>query len=731
MVSEQFREVEDGQSVSFTFRGEEYSAVVGTTAFGHFDTMTQAADKTPSEPFCGRSFDTPVALVPAGTHTCPSDRRFLPIMLHRAITILGEAMGVSPNAPEDISKVNPARICEESILRGSFYFGTLSVLVGVEGILTVDGLTLDNFRVNDRRTTGKGIGIRVKNCIILGSHHNNSINTNPLSDSESTRTVEVSDCRSEGFDSMDGAGRLINVCATDLTIERVYYANTKEFFGLTDYSREESNAPAGAPSSITVRDCVLSNCSGLRALNILLPEQAKDVSVTVEGCVFRDWAEKNVPAIHVNLPNESCTLSMRNTTFISSQNAPVALLISGSLSAPITLENITTDGVKELLVYQPPRRTQAPASIGEVVWDASLLDDPHTAVSGEEADAALNELSAMYSGRFACHGDMHTHTNSGGTSDGDTPLGEFVKQLRALGLDFAAIVDHRQIRHCLLPEWDDTMLICGTEPGTVLVDPSRPMRSCKMDYCMLFQHPSDYFRVMEAFPEYNYTGGPDGHNISPRFTPERLSQVSRFIYSLGGLMVHAHPKQLMASDEPMDYYFGEYMPLETILGHPNSFDTVQNLRVWEALLKLGKRVHTHGDSDTHAEAKNCALTTLYARERKGAEFLRQVRDGDCSAGSVGIQMSICGTRMGSSLPYRDGLILAVRVGDYYRPNMPDDTVYCLKVYTEKGLAYASEFDGKAPQTLTIPVQNRMYYRVEITNESDGTIVAISNPIWLD
>ena len=44
---------------------------------------------------------------------------------------------------------------------------------------------------------------------------------------------------------------------------------------------------------------------------------------------------------------------------------------------------------------------------------------------------------------------------------------------------------------------------------------------------------------------------------------------------------------------------------------------------------------------------------------------------------------------------------------------------------------ASEFDGKQPQALSIPVKDRKYYRVEVTNESDGSIVSVSNPIWLD
>ncbi len=729
-VDIRFLETEE-KEVTVRFRGVDYAATVGVNAFGLFDQMAQAADTVPTEPFCGRTFDAPVAIVPAGQHECPNARAYLPIKLARGITILGEAMGISPNDPQDITRLNPQRSMEESVLLGSLYYGTLALLDGAQGKLTLDGLTLDGYRVSDRRTGGKELGIDVRNCIIGGAHHTNVVDAVPLTDPDSTRTVTVCDCRCDGFDSMDGRGRFINTCATQLSVERLYYANTKEFFGLTDYGRESVNAPHNTPSAITLRNCVFFNCEGPRGLNVLLPADAKDVSVAVESCIFREFGDKDTPALYVNLPNNSCSLTVRNTLFASKPGAKLAILLDADKTAPISLEQVTLDGTQQLLEYKSPRRTQAPAQIGEVVWGEDQLDDPHTPCSDEEAaEEALRQLESLYSGRKAMHGDMHTHTDSGGTSDGKTPLAEFVKQLKALGLDFAAIVDHKQIRHCLLPEWDD-MLICGTEPGCNLNDPDRPPRSRKMDYCMLFQHPSDYFRVMEAFPEFKFTGGPDGHNGYPGHTPERMAELSRFIYSLGGLMVHAHPKQLMASDDPMHYYFGEYMPLETILGHANSYNTVQNRNLWESLLKLGKRVHTHGDSDTHREAKNCALTTVYAREKKGAAVLREIREGDCAAGSIGVKMAICGARMGSSLPYREGLTLAIKLDDYYTPTMLEDTVYCLKVYTDRGLAYASEFDGKQPQALTLPVLDRKYYRVEVTNESDGHFVSISNPIWLD
>lgn len=730
-VDARFLDMDDGQAVTVPFRGVTYAATVGVNAFGLFDRMSQLADTIPVQPFCGRTFDTPVAIVPAGVHKCPSKREYLPIRLSRGIAILGEAVGITPNDPTDITKPNPQRSMEESVLLGSLYWGTLAMLADAQGKLLLDGLTLDGYRVNDRRTQGNGLCIEIQNCIFAGSHRSNLVNANPLSDCASSRTLCVRDCRCDGFDSLDGQGRFMNVCATDVTVERLYYANTKEFFGFTDYGCESMNTAPGAPASFTVRDCIFEHCGSLRGLNFALPTGAKDVSITVDGCIFRDFTFGETPAICAALPNNSCSLAVRGTTFSATQSTDLAILADGPESACITLENNTLDGVSAQLGYKPPRRTYAPEYVGEVVWDVSRLDDHHVCCTDEKAaQAAQRKLKAMYAGRKAMHGDMHTHTDSGGTSDGKTPLAEFVTQLKALNLDFAAVVDHKQILHCLLPEWDD-MLICGTEPGTTLDDPDRPMRSRKMDYCMLFQQPSDYFRVMESFPEFEFSGGPEGHHIYPNFTPERLAELSRFIYELGGLMVHAHPKQLMASDDPLDYYFGDCMPLETILGHANSFDTVQNRNLWESLLKLGKRVHTHGDSDTHAQAKNCALTTVYAREKTGASVLREVRKGDCAAGSIGIQMAIDDTPMGGSLPYREGLFLAVRLDDYYAPTMLEDTVYCLKVYTDQGLAYASEFSGRQPQTLTLPVQERKYYRVEVTNESDGHFVSISNPIWLD
>ena len=81
--------------------------------------------------------------------------------------------------------------------------------------------------------------------------------------------------------------------------------------------------------------------------------------------------------------------------------------------------------------------------------------------------------------------------------------------------------------------------------------------------------------------------------------------------------------------------------------------------------------------------------------------------------------------------FAQGQTLSVRVADFHPAHLKPDTVYALKVYTDKGLAFVLEFDGTVPVSLTLPVQKRGFYRCEVWNESDHLPVAFSNPIWLD
>ena len=97
----------------------------------------------------------------------------------------------------------------------------------------------------------------------------------------------------------------------------------------------------------------------------------------------------------------------------------------------------------------------------------------------------IQKLNSLYGGRRVFFGDLHNHSNSGGTSDGKCELSVWRKEMAELGLDFAAILDHRQVRHMYLPEWEDGVFIGGTEPGTAISDFKGEKNG--MHYNMLFE----------------------------------------------------------------------------------------------------------------------------------------------------------------------------------------------------------------------------------------------------
>ena len=87
--------------------------------------------------------------------------------------------------------------------------------------------------------------------------------------------------------------------------------------------------------------------------------------------------------------------------------------------------------------------------------------------------------------------------------------------------------------------------------------------------------------------------------------------------------------------------------------------------------------------------------------------------------------------MGSQIAYREGMSLTLRVGDFHAATWQKNTAYELQIWTDEGLAYASRFDGTAPQALALAVQKRRFYRAVVEDLTHGYRVCVGNPIWLD
>ncbi len=694
--------------VSFTFKGTQYEARMGHNSFTSLDELTPLVLDKPVTPFCGY-METPVILVPAGTlklgtalEKTAKFRTYMPC----AVTILGENAGISPNGAD---LRTPGERVQETVLEGSFYFGCIDIQGEHSGTMTLDGVTL-KAKIYDSRTGGADVGLAVKNTIIAADIPYTIVSC--VSGFQGRRQITVADCRVDGINSIGNEGCLLSVGSGDVTVERLYIANTKKFFGMTNYCHTIFNDLGKA----VFRDCLFENCKSTHGLTVNLPGGSV-ADVHVHRCRFLNFVPREDPVITAILPKGSC-LTVSDTEFSGENTAP-AILIEGDVSG-VTIENTVQTGFVSLCSAKPPRR-QVPDAATQYP-----LQDPHETA---QWDAAL--LDRAYRGRNVYYGDFHCHSNSGGSSDGQVPIENYVEEMQKKGLDFAAIVDHKQMRHFFLDCWDDRYLICGTEPGCRLNEPDRDIFARRMDYTMIFPDSSGLKEVMEVFPEFSFTGT-EVEGIYQYWNPTlaRLRELADFVYSIGGLLTHAHPKQLMASEDPMDYYIGENVALETIQRDPDAFGSRQNRDLWVSLLKLGKRVKTHGSSDSHGPVSNRGLTSVYTARHHSRDIFKAIRAGDCTAGGVAIRMCIGDICMGGSIPYEEGLRLDIAVDGFHCAHIREHTVYCLKVYTDRGLAFAREFDG-SPQRFSLQVQKRGYYRVEITNESDNTLVALSNPIWLD
>lgn len=695
-------------TVTFLFQGQLYTAQIGVNAFSSLDDVSHASVEKVDAPFCAYE-DMTIVIFPAGTYMLgTSDVRIEKFRTYfpYPVALLGENAGISPNEADLRTK---AVRREESVLDGAFYFGTLAMEGAVDGPFILDGVTL-YAKLYDERTGGRNTSTQIKNCILDARHSQHCVMVgNGVSNDHILR---ITDCRIDGLHSLGGEGNIVSAEAGHVVLENLYIARSNKFFGMTNFSRTRVNGI----SSLLLQRCLFENCQSIHGLTLNLPADST-AKLLIEDCSFRNVTPEDDSVITAVLP-KSTSLTLRNTGFIGNHTVP-AVLADGP--GCVIVEDCRVEGYAALYQKKPVRRKHVDVN------KKILLRDPHA-----PEDGVFTFLDNLYQGRQLYFGDFHCHSNSGGTSDGETPIENYIPDMKKLGLDFAAIVDHKQMRHFFLPCWDEQYLICGTEPGNTLNEPDRPIHARRMDYTMIFPDKTGLAKTLEAFPRFGFSGSrEEGSFKYVNWTLAELRELAEYIYSSGGLLSHAHPKQLMVSDDPMDYYISDLVPLETIQTDPNAFSTWQNRKLWVQLLEMGKRVRTHGSSDSHGPVSNRGLTAVYAPRHFSTDIFNAIRAGDCVAGGVGIQMSIDDVPMGSATDFAEGKKLYIRVTDFHFAHKLPDTVYCLKVFTEQGLAYAQEFTPDTPPQVILPVQKRLFYRVEITNESDDLPVAISNPIWIN
>lgn len=355
-------------------------------------------------------------------------------------------------------------------------------------------------------------------------------------------------------------------------------------------------------------------------------------------------------------------------------------------------------------------------------------------------EADLQALEAHYAGRNPYFGDIHCHPIAGVAKDGKRTLAQWKEKMAELNIDFVAFMNHRQVAHMYEAEWDDTLFIGGTEPGTSRPDTGASNPS--VHYNMFFREPEHLLEILANFPEYKYTGGKNGieYNMGtfsyPAFTTPRLQELIDNIKKNRGLIVNVHPKQQMESSDPEDYFFDDYTGLEVFYGYRNGItgqDTKDNYKLWTDLLAMGKRLWATAGSDSHGDATTAALTCIYSSERKDLAYMDQLAVGDFTPGFAGVRMCIGDAKMGSSTDFA-GKRLVVSVGAIHSSMYREGRTYTVNILSSDGVVYTGSYNGVDPVSFAIDCDEDVnFYRVEVLDEKRATqpIIAIGNPIWND
>lgn len=718
------------EETGFVYKGASYSAMPGINLFPTLQEALEVAHEIPERIIEGLdydSFDAPVVLFSPGEHNIDKT------VISSPVVLLGSNAGVNPNLPSEGGLepgLNPLREENETKLTGSYWRGIITISGDDATNVVLDGFSEYMVRFTDGRNAGPKTRFAFRNLIHL-SHCGKNLYAfgAPSAEGGIEREIEMKNVRLCGFDDLDYGGTFMRLCPSKLTLEGVCYSKTGQLFGFTDLARELPGCPANAErAEYILKNCYFGDLSGDRELSFGKAAEGKSVNIEIDGCVFSDASLPGRPPLSACI-GEGSELTVRGCVFRDTRGSncgAISVLGEGNVDT----SGCSFEGFSSEIIRETPPPTDAPSVIICKEGDSGAGDSHKVLASSDEDFAALD---ALYSDKAVRWTDLHVHTDSGGTSDGKTPMKDFVPGMDALGLDVAAVVDHKQMRGFFMPEWDESRFIIGTEPGTKMLGLTQVRHGqASVHYNMLFPHKYSLAMVLANFPEFEFRGDELGGSFKyPNFTRERFSELTKFVQSIGGIMVHPHPKTMLASDDPLDYSFGDRTYLETIYGSPSSHASFKNYKLWRELLDLGEHILASGGSDTHSAVSNKAVAAIYTRERSGNECFLRMREGDLTVGNFGMQMLLDSRPMGSELESSPGKRLVLRVADVFAPSVKPGTAYELRIITDRGVAFAEAFDGTPGQTVAIETQDRKFYRAEIFDLTHGYAVAIGNPIWTD
>ena len=356
-------------------------------------------------------------------------------------------------------------------------------------------------------------------------------------------------------------------------------------------------------------------------------------------------------------------------------------------------------------------------------------------------EAEISKLEAAYTGLQVHHGQLHDHANTGRKSDGKATLQEWTATMPEVGMEYAAILDHRQTDHLYLDLWDPTLFITGSEAMTHVG--GRPEYCNKYHYNMILPGVEEFEAHLNQFlMHYRFIDGLFDYYNMPE---DVFLEVIESVLDKGGYFVIAHPFQTDPEqtgwDDPqtnaLDYYYRDFIGYEVIYAYNPNLETqgkstMNNYKLWTDLLAADKRVYCSASSDRHSLPCNAGLSTIYSSEMMDDSYIEQLRQGNYTAGPVGVKMTIGDTRMGGTGTFDDQRIV-FSVGDFHKDYQDTNRTYRVDLISDTGVVFSQTVDPTTTTYFAFDADaSAKFYRVEIHDEQqavDYTLLALSNPIW--
>jgi hypothetical protein len=308
-------------------------------------------------------------------------------------------------------------------------------------------------------------------------------------------------------------------------------------------------------------------------------------------------------------------------------------------------------------------------------------------------------------------GDLHLHTVH---SDGERDPGEMVSAAHASGLDFIVSTDHNTTSANRV--WP----VCRT--GGLLVIPGEEVTTRHGHWLAVGLSP-------HGWVDWRY-GPRDG--VFPRFAAE--------VHEAGGLVVAAHPAVPMPGSA-WEFGFAHVDALEVWNGRWNLDDEL-SLRIWQRLLRRGRRVVAVSGSDSHSKHQTVGSpqTVVHAPElsmpalidglRRGRSYIARSQDvaleltASCaSSGAADVAGPGQTLRAPPDMPVTVTAVISGASGTNAALITAAGCVGRVTVGSSARARLRWELDAASARFARLEVREAQRGRL-------GAMVALTNPVWL-